>query len=77
MRIGAGHYSDPYFYWARIMEIDEGGALLVRPDGVVAWRKKDAVSIQQEVTLQLAAALDAVLGRAAVKRSADAIGAVA
>lgn len=77
VRIGAGHYSDPYFYWARIMEIDEGGALLVRPDGVVAWRKKDAVSIQQEVTLQLAAALDAVLGRAAVKRSADAIGAVA
>ncbi|OBZ97540.1 2,4-dichlorophenol 6-monooxygenase (plasmid) [Pararhizobium polonicum] len=72
VRIGIGRYTDPYFYWARLREIDEGGALLVRPDGVIAWRRKEAVSIQRDAETQLADALDAVLGRAKFKMTDDA-----
>ncbi len=62
VRIGVGRYTDPYFYWARLREIDEGGALLVRPDGVIAWRQKEAVSIEDDAKSQLANVLDVVLG---------------
>lgn len=41
--IGPGrHYEDPYGDWARLSEISDGGALLVRPDGYVALRHADA-----------------------------------
>ena len=30
---------DPYGYWHRVREIHEAGAILVRPDGYVAWRQ--------------------------------------
>ena len=33
---------DPYGYWRRVREIDEAGALLVRPDGYIAWRHSAA-----------------------------------
>lgn len=36
--IGDPGAEDLYFEWARVREIDEAGAVLVRPDGVVAWR---------------------------------------
>lgn len=36
--IGEAGTQDLYFAWQKIREIDEDGALLVRPDGVVAWR---------------------------------------
>ncbi|WP_019072698.1 FAD-dependent monooxygenase [Streptomyces hokutonensis] len=40
--IGPGRqYEDPYD-WARLGEISDGGALLVRPDGYVALRHADA-----------------------------------
>lgn len=77
VRVGAGKYSDPYFYWARIREIEEGGALLVRPDGVIAWRQKEAVSGAQDVTALLSGVLDAVLGRAGAQVSVGATGAAA
>jgi 2,4-dichlorophenol 6-monooxygenase len=57
VRVGAGKYSDPYFYWARIREIEEGGALLVRPDGVIAWRQKQAVSGKRDVSTLLSSVL--------------------
>lgn len=36
--IGAGDCLDVYCDWQRVREIDEDGALLVRPDGYIAWR---------------------------------------
>lgn len=33
---------DPYGDWARLREIDEDGALLVRPDLIVGWRSQSA-----------------------------------
>ena len=30
---------DPYGYWRNVREIHEAGAILVRPDGYVAWRQ--------------------------------------
>ena len=31
---------DPYGYWQQIRDIPEAGALLVRPDGYIAWRMR-------------------------------------
>ncbi len=41
--IGAPGTEDAYHDWARAREIEEAGALLVRPDGYVAWRHARAV----------------------------------
>jgi 2,4-dichlorophenol 6-monooxygenase len=38
VRIGVDGLRDAYGNWLRAREIDEDGALLVRPDGYVAWR---------------------------------------
>ncbi|MDJ0919852.1 MAG: FAD-dependent monooxygenase [Henriciella sp.] len=41
--IGPGQdYDDPYGDWINRREIDEDGALLVRPDNIVGYRAKDA-----------------------------------
>ncbi|WP_093176194.1 FAD-dependent monooxygenase [Sinosporangium album] len=43
--VGSGlEYDDVYGDWARIREIDERGALLVRPDRHIAWRSMDRVA---------------------------------
>jgi len=39
---GPGHWSDPTGAWARVSGLAAGGALLVRPDGHVAWRQAKA-----------------------------------
>ncbi|ARQ71879.1 FAD-dependent monooxygenase [Streptomyces marincola] len=40
--IGAGGGPrDPYGTWAELREVEESGAVLVRPDGHVAWRARD------------------------------------
>ncbi|MDO5681993.1 MAG: FAD-dependent monooxygenase [Propionibacteriaceae bacterium] len=54
---------DPYHDWYRKREIHEAGALLVRPDGVVAWRMPDAVWDVNEARALLTDALDRVLDR--------------
>lgn len=59
---GAGDTADPYFDWARAREVEEAGAILVRPDGYVAWRQPAAVSDDVDALEQLRTALDAVLG---------------
>ena len=37
--IGEPGHEDPYAAWAKAREIHEAGALLVRPDGYIAWRQ--------------------------------------
>jgi 2,4-dichlorophenol 6-monooxygenase len=52
---------DPYCEWQRRREIPESGALLVRPDGYVAWRCMEAVQDATEATQRLEQALDSIL----------------
>ena len=54
---------DPYRTWARIHEIDEAGALLVRPDGYIAWRQPIATVDDNDALAQLQSALSAALVR--------------
>ena len=61
--IGAPGALDVYYSWHRRREIDEAGALLVRPDGVVAWRQAGAVSDPSIARRALTNALSEVLGR--------------
>jgi putative polyketide hydroxylase len=55
-----GDLSDPDGNWHQIYGIDFDGAVLVRPDGHVAWRSR---SSQPNPTETLRAALDRLLGR--------------
>ncbi|MFH9586388.1 FAD-dependent oxidoreductase [Streptomyces luteogriseus] len=60
--IGPGQqYEDPYGDWARLREIPDAGALLVRPDGFVAFRHASAGTDAGEL---LAHALRRILGHA-------------
>jgi hypothetical protein len=43
-------YEDVYMDWANLREVDEDGAVLVRPDRFVAWRSK-TIPEQQDVKL--------------------------
>ncbi|WP_243844461.1 FAD-dependent monooxygenase [Salinibacterium sp. ZJ454] len=61
--IGAPGFADAYGEWHAQREIHEAGALLVRPDGYIAWRQPAAVTDVAEATQQLSAALDEVLAR--------------
>lgn len=59
--IGPGQaYDDPYGDFARVREIQESGALLVRPDSIVGWRA-DVVS--NNATADLTHAVASILGR--------------
>ncbi len=54
---------DPYGYWRQVRDIEEAGALLVRPDGYVAWRHGAPVWDDTEALTRLENALTAVLDR--------------
>lgn len=60
--IGLQDAQDLYCSWHAVREIEESGALLVRPDGVVAWRQHqgahDAVQARGELERALASLLD-------------------
>jgi 2,4-dichlorophenol 6-monooxygenase len=58
---GSPEAQDLYCEWQRVREIDEAGALLVRPDGVVAWRDKEGTLDAGEAAGKLSAAIRAVL----------------
>ena len=58
---GSPEAQDLYCEWQRIREIEEAGALLVRPDGVVAWRDKHGTSEPGEATERLSKAIRTVL----------------
>jgi len=64
--IGRPGALDAYCNWHAVREIDEAGALLVRPDGVVAWRSMHAAADAAQARQSLAQALAAVLDEAGV-----------
>lgn len=61
--VGEPGAADPYGYWRQARQMDEAGALLVRPDGYIAWRQADAVWDDSEALRQLEDALCSVLDR--------------
>ncbi|EIF31938.1 2-polyprenyl-6-methoxyphenol hydroxylase-like oxidoreductase [Burkholderia sp. Ch1-1] len=61
---GANATQDPYCDWQRVREISEAGALLVRPDGYIAWRQGENVFEAAMAKELLQSALAAVLDRA-------------
>lgn len=61
--IGTTGMQDLYMAWHRLREIPEAGALLVRPDAVVAWRCWEAPESLAAAQAQLAAVCEAILGR--------------
>lgn len=62
--IGESPTLDPYGYWHTIREIHEAGAILVRPDGYVAWRQCDPVWEAARARDELERALASVLAQA-------------
>ncbi|MFZ2241127.1 MAG: FAD-dependent monooxygenase [Gordonia amarae] len=59
--IGPGQVvTDLYYDWARQREVEESGAVLVRPDKHIAWR---AMSLPDDPAVALRTALTTVLGR--------------
>jgi len=58
--IGDGGPPEPLEQWRLAYGIDESGAVLVRPDGYVAWR---ALSLTSDPFTTLRSALHAILGR--------------
>ncbi|MET7773677.1 FAD-dependent monooxygenase [Nocardia sp. NPDC005366] len=60
--IGPGRdVTDLYFDWAKLREVGDSGAVLVRPDKHVAWR---AMSLPDDPTTALRDAMTRLLGRA-------------
>ena len=56
--IGPGcPFGDPYGEWQRIRGIGDAGAVLVRPDGHVAWRAETAGEEQLQALLTAVAGL--------------------
>jgi 2,4-dichlorophenol 6-monooxygenase len=58
---GSPKAQDLYCEWQRVREIEEAGALLVRPDGVVAWRSQEGTADRGDAAEQLSTAICAVL----------------
>ena len=59
--IGPGReVTDIYYDWARIREVDEEGALLVRPDKHIGWR---SMSLPEDPERSLREAMASLLGR--------------
>lgn len=61
--VGEPGAQDVYCEWHAVREIEEAGALLVRPDGVVAWRSLQGVADADEARRALTEALGSVLAK--------------
>lgn len=59
--IGGPAAQDVYCSWHAVREIEEAGALLVRPDGVVAWRRHARVANSAQAREELEQALALLL----------------
>ena len=59
--VGLPGAQDLYCNWQALREIDEAGALLVRPDGVVAWRQRHGAADKSQARDALGQALSSLL----------------
>jgi 2,4-dichlorophenol 6-monooxygenase len=59
--VGEPDAADVYCEWQRAREIEEAGALLVRPDGYVAWREVCAIHLTEIARQKLATVLSLIL----------------
>lgn len=55
-------WEDVYYDWERVREVDESGALLVRPDRFVAWRAAEVLDSVEACEKKLLDVLRSVLG---------------
>ena len=62
-----GEVGDPNAAWASVREVPDDGALLVRPDGHIAWRARE---IPADPDGDLKTALDRIFGRPPSEREA-------
>lgn len=65
--VGTPKAQDVYCEWQAVREVDEAGALLIRPDGVVAWRNKNGVGDPIQAQQVLQKAVDSVFSMARVE----------
>ncbi len=63
--VGAPGAEDPYRSWDRLREVHDAGAVLVRPDGFVAWRYLDAQWDDDDAQVTLTEALTQILSTGA------------
>ncbi|MFL9889042.1 FAD-dependent monooxygenase [Paraburkholderia agricolaris] len=63
--VNGERYRDVYGNWQKICEVDDGGAVLVRPDGYVAWRHRTLPPTTDEALTSLSTALSTVLSKPA------------
>ena len=61
--VGSEHAQDPHCVWFAASQIEEAGALLIRPDGYVAWRVRSGFSSVQDATELLRSALRQLTGQ--------------
>lgn len=61
--IGTPDAQDLYGNWNRVSGLPEGGALLVRPDGFIAWRHQEPVTDPEQAYQLVSDALTQILGR--------------
>jgi 2,4-dichlorophenol 6-monooxygenase len=76
VRIGVGDAADPYCAWARVREIHEAGALLVRPDGYIAWRHAEPMWDVDKARDAVSEAIALVLGHVGARTERRASAAV-
>jgi 2,4-dichlorophenol 6-monooxygenase len=72
--IGEMNARDLYCEWQRIREIEEAGALLVRPDGYVAWREMHGLFDNAVARDTLRAVICELLGKDSIARDTCATG---
>nr|WP_308120024.1 FAD-dependent monooxygenase [Streptomyces sp. MBT84] len=63
VRIGDEGARDAYGEWSRVSGVPEDGALLVRPDGHIAWRARAGAASSEAALEELLDALRSVLDR--------------
>ena len=59
--IGEPGYEDPYAAWTKVRETHEAGALLIRPDGYIAWRHSTPMWNADDAEAELRRALQSLL----------------
>ncbi|ENV16189.1 FAD-dependent oxidoreductase [Acinetobacter guillouiae] len=67
-QIGLGEYDDSFGDYARISGIDESGALLVRPDMMIAWRAHNA---SNQYVNKLTQSLKEILGQSSISKETE------